>query len=138
MIPGKREIFVETVDMVSAGDLGDEVRIISRAIRRLGRNPRLLLYRGFNGEFLNIMLEHGTDTPYANFIYASPFDDLAGGGENPLDYAAAFDKLALACYDQRKMREDIGYRYFFKDPSLKLGALVGVLKLIYPGRFMRW
>ena len=142
MAYSKTETLVTGIDMTSATYLGTEVRLISRALRRLGLKPRQLLYRGFDGNKLDVMLKHGTDILDHDSTFAVPFKGLMHDGdidENPLMYTSLFNRMALACYDLNQMAHgDAEYDYAFKNPQSKQEALIAVLKLYYPTSDRNW
>ncbi|GEM_PF-5333676 len=96
-------------------------------------NPRLM-YRGFNGKRLNIMLKHGTDIPSSDMIFCCDEEKLRSTGmeetECALDYAIKQPIPALAVYDGSRLKvSQVDNRMEFIEPSKKLDALVAVFLL---------
>jgi hypothetical protein len=125
----------QTIDLSKAD--GYAVTDTDLIIKRLKRDRRYkpdLMYRGFNGARLHIMLEHGTDTPDSDMIFCGNEEDLRcegiDCGRKPLPCAFNHLKPALAVYDGSKLTiGDCCQRRRFIDPERKLNALVAVYLL---------
>ncbi|MBI4152639.1 hypothetical protein HY495_02915 [Candidatus Woesearchaeota archaeon] len=92
-----------------------------------------LMYRGFDGRRLEIMLQYGTDTPTSDEIYCGNEEELRNGGieetECALAYALRHPVPALAIYDSSLLDRGQEKDRVFMDPSKKLEALVAVYLL---------
>ena len=93
-----------------------------------------LMYRGFDGRKLEVLLKHGTDCPEFNNIFCCSEKDLHGCGvestNNPLIHASDKTIPALAVYNGSKLEmDDCPDKFRFIDSKNKLDALVAVYLL---------
>jgi len=102
-----REIDLSKVD----GYTSTDAEAIIERLERDGFYKPDLIFRGFNGEMLEIMLKHGTDSPDSDMIFCGDEEDLREGGSmNALEYAFKHSKPALAVYDGPKLTEGDCYQ----------------------------
>lgn len=116
----------------SDGDIATDADLVVRRLKSDGLYKPNLMYRGFNGEELKIMLEHGTDTPDSDMIYCSNENELREGGNmSALRYAYYHSNPALAVYDSSKLidSKESYQRKRFIDSQQKLDALIAVYLL---------
>ncbi len=113
----------------------DAETVISELKNRKLYRPRLM-YRGFNGNRIALVCEHGSDTPRSDLIYLGDEDDLKvsphdyGGNMNALYYAFLYKKPALAVYNgDMFIIGDCAQRQRFISPAKKIEALVAVFML---------
>ena len=125
---------VKTVDMSEAdGYAVIALDIIIENLKEAGLYRPDLLYRGFNGMRIPILLKTGQDI-IGEIIYCSTEEDGREHSgtketENPFFYAFDTKKPALAVFnpDHLLLVTPMGYK--FKNPLQKLEALVAVYTL---------
>ena len=117
------------------GYVATEADLIVDKLKFDGLYKPNLLYRGFDGKKLKILLEHGTDTPNSDTIFCGDEGDLRReDSDDGMDiiYHALLHKIsALVVYDGSKLTDDsLAYQQkTFTDPKNKLEALVAIYVL---------
>ncbi len=125
----------QKIDLSKAdGHTVTDADLVVRRLKKDRQYTPYLLYHGFNGERLEIMLEHGTDTPDSDMIFCGNENELRESGTeatmNALAYAMDQPIPALSVYDGSKLTTgDCYQRQRFIDPTRKLDALVAVYLL---------
>ena len=122
----------QKIDLSTDGDIATDADMVVERLKCDGLYKPDLMYRGFDGERLKIMLKHGTDTPDSDMIYCGDEAELRTYEEmmNALVYAYMHSNPALAIYDGSKLTSgDCPEKKRFIDPQNKLDALITVYLL---------
>ena len=116
----------------SEGGIVADANLVVRRLKSDGLYKPNLMYRGFNGEDLSIMLKYGTDIPDSDMIYCGDENELREGDDmSALKYAYYHSNPALAVYDGSKLTdsEESYEKKRFIDSQQKLDALIAVYLL---------
>ena len=122
----------QKIDLSTDGDVATDVDIVVERLKYDGLYKPDLMYRGFDGKKLRIMLKHGTDTPNSDMIYCGDENELREGDNmSALKYAYYHSNPALAVYDGSKLTggEESYEKKRFIDSQQKLDALIAVYLL---------
>ena len=125
-----RDLIVRDIDLSSAdGYAITREDIVSKALELDNILNEDLLFSGINGENLKRFLEHGTNFPNSNFIYAN--SDLVSKFSTStepetLDYVLEREIPMLAIYDANQFKDINLYRYEFKNPENRRDSLIGI------------
>ena len=125
----------KTLDLREAdGYAVTDADLVIESLKKDRRYMHGLMYRGFDGRKLEILLKHGTDDPCFDSIFCCHEEDLNDCGiestDNALIYANGKGVPALAVYDGSKLTmDDCTNKFRFVNPKNKLDALVAVYLL---------
>jgi hypothetical protein len=108
--------------------------LVKAALKAAGKYQPDLLYRGIDGNNIQLLLASGQDTPSVDLFCATEEQITAdsptqGLDHNPFDYAFDHERPALAVFDPAFLQEVTFSTYRFKNPERKLEALVVVYRL---------
>lgn len=131
------EVFVARLNLQRAETFYDEIDAVERFLVRKKIDPTSLLYRGFNGAQMRIVLEYGTDVlkPTQKFIEAVNYEHFKWKYEyiepevHPIQYTEEWDIPALSIYSAATAWRGEHYRYYFRNGAKN--ALVGIIRLEY-------
>lgn len=135
--PKQKELKIISMDLSKSWDKESQRDIIIQKLKRLKIYKPNLLFRGLDGDKINVIKEHGTDDPDVDMVFCSTEGELAdeyGMKESALDFASEYHVPAVAVYDGNKMIEQIeegggGYEYSPKSGFNFKDALIAVLML---------
>lgn len=133
----QREPVVATVDLSESWDKESMRDILIERLKELGIYQPNLLFRGFDGNKIKVLMQYGTDIPDDSVIFCSTEGQLVdeyGTEESALDFSLSQEKASLAVYDGNKLIEDSskygsGYEYQLKKGATFKEALLAVLTL---------
>ena len=124
-----RKLDLSTAD----GYASTEADLLVGALKEAELYKINLLYRGFDGKNLDVILEHGTDDLEVEGVYCVTEQELNEGGcegLNPFDRAIECPIPAIAVYDGDKFYDGASeLDRKFINPEDKLSALVAVYLL---------
>lgn len=132
----QREPIVTTVDMSACWDKESMRYTIIEQLKQLGIYKPNLLFRGVDGKKINVIKQHGTDTPRKEGTFCSTEAELTDEDTmvpSALDYATDHGAI-LAVYDGDKMQknehgDEVGSEYRARDEHNLKEALLAVLIL---------
>lgn len=128
----RREPITATVDLSEGWDKESMRDILIERLKELGIYQPNLLFRGFDGNKIEVVKQHGSDSPNIPTVYCSKENELADEyaiEQSALDFALGQEKAGLAVYEGIKLEEDIRYRYRAKKGTSLKEALLAVLIL---------
>ena len=134
--PPQREPIVATVDLSEGWDRESIRDILIERLKELAIYQPNLLFRGFDGNKIEVVKKYGTDNPNSLTIFCSKERELAdeyAAEESALDFALDQKKAGLAVYEGDKLWQktnvDPTYRYRAKEGTNLKEALLAVLIL---------
>lgn len=135
--PPQREPVEATVDLSKGWDRESMRDILIERLKKLNIYQTDLLFRGFDGNKIEIIKKHGTDIPKDTVIFCSTEGQLVdeyGLEESALDFSLEQEKSGLALYDGSQLLQDIekygsGYEYKPKKGTNFKEALLAILIL---------
>ena len=131
----ERGLYIAHIDLGKAIYFDDEINLILRKLRKEKLYHPRLLYRGFDGERIDVVKQFGTDIPASNVIWCSDenyFCEKYGDDRSALRYAQNYVNPALSIYDGNKMtRGEDDQEYNFVEGISPLDALIAVFVLKY-------
>ncbi|HUT22027.1 MAG TPA: hypothetical protein VMX18_01305 [Candidatus Bipolaricaulota bacterium] len=135
--PPQRELIVTTVDLSKGWDTESMRDILIERLKELGIYQPNLLFRGFDGNKIEVIKQHGTDIPDDTVIFCSTEGQLVDEyamEESALDFSLGQEKAGLAVYDGARLFKDSskygsGYEYQPKKGTSFKEALLAVLIL---------